>query len=81
MHIGKNVTTMIWKILDRRSDNDKIGKICSDIAEDNHALQSVVISNAEVGDQNISIPWLLTEQQSNAIKEVIQKIRFSMRFS
>ena len=50
MHIGKNATTMIWQILDGRTDNDKIGKICSDIAEANHALQSVIISNAGVGD-------------------------------
>ena len=81
MHIGKNVTKMIWRILVGRFDNDKIEKICSDIAEDNHALQSVMISNAEVGDQNISIPWLLTEQQSNDIKEVILKIRFLAGFS
>ena len=32
MHIRKNVTGMIWRTLDGRSDKDKIGKICSDIA-------------------------------------------------
>ena len=72
---------MIWWILDGRSDKDKIGKICSEITEDNHALQSVIISNAGNGNRNISLPWLLTEQQSNAIKEVIHKIRFSTGFS
>ena len=61
--------------------NDKIGKKCSDIVELNHALQSVIISNAENGNRNINLPWLLTEQQSNAIKEVIQKIRFPTGFS
>ena len=81
MHIENNVTEMIWQTLDGRSDKDKIGKICNDVAEDNHALQSVIISNARNGNRNISLPWLLTEQQSSAIKEVIHKIRFSTRFS
>ena len=71
MHIEKNVTEMIWIILDRRFENDKIGKNCSDIAEANHTLQSVIISNAGNGYQNVSLPWLFIEQQSNAIKEVI----------
>ena len=43
-------------------------------------MQSVIISNAKNGNQSISLPWLLTEQQSNAIKHVIQKIRFSAGF-
>ena len=72
---------MIWWTLDGRYDKDKIGKICSDIAEANRALQSVIISNAGNGYRNISLPWLLTKQQSNDIKEVIQKIRFSTGFS
>ena len=81
MHIGKNVTEMIWRTLDRRYDKDKIGNICSDIAEINNALQSVIISNAGNGNRNISLPWLLMDQQSNVIKEVIQKIRFLTGFS
>ena len=44
MHIGKNVIEMIWRILDGRTNKDKIGKICTDIAETNHALQSVINS-------------------------------------
>ena len=71
---------MIWGISYGRNDKDKIGKICSDIAESNHSLQSVTIFNAGDGDWNISLPWLLTEQQSNGIKEVIQKIKFSTGF-
>ena len=71
---------MIWRILDGRADKDKIGKICSDIVESNHTMQNVINSNAGEGHQNISLPWLLTVQQSNDIKEVIQKIRFSTRF-
>ena len=81
MHIGKTVTEMIWRILDGRTHKDKIGKNCSDIGEVNHTLQSVIISNIRDGDQNISLPWLLKEQQSNSIKEVIQKISFSTGFS
>ena len=81
MHIRKNVTEMIWRILDGRTHNDKIGKICSDIAEANHTLQSVINSNFGEEYRNIiSIPWLLTEQQSNDIKEVIQKIIFLLGF-
>ena len=39
MHIGKNVTEIIWKILDGRSDKEKLVKICNDIDESNHALK------------------------------------------
>ena len=69
MHIGKNITEMLWKILDGRHDKEKIVKICSDIQEANHAMKNVIELNSD-GDQiNISdLPWLLTEQQSNAIK-------------
>ena len=38
MHIGKNVTKILWRILDGRTNKDKIEKNCSDIAESNHAL-------------------------------------------
>ena len=72
---------MIWRILDGRNDKDKIGKICSDIVEANHALQSVIISNDGNGIWNIILRWLLMEQQSNAIKQVIQKIGFLTGFS
>ena len=55
MHIRKNVTKMIWKILDGRTDKDKIGKNCSDIVEASHALKSVNIFNVKDGDQIISL--------------------------
>ena len=72
---------MIWRILDGRTDKDKIGNICSAIAEANHALQSVINSNFGEEYRNIiSLPWLLTEQQRNDIKEVIHKFRFSTGF-
>ena len=44
-------------------------------------MRSVVHENSD-GDKNISsLPWLLTKQQSNAIKEVILKIKFPTTFS
>jgi hypothetical protein len=43
MHIGKNITKLLWRILDGMNDKERIGKICSDIQEANHALQSVII--------------------------------------
>ena len=44
-------------------------------------MKSVIHSNNN-GDQNISaLPWLLTEQQSKDVKEVIQKIKFPTEFS
>ena len=62
MHIRKNAIEIIWRILDGRIDKDKIGKLCSDITEANHTLQSVINSNVREGYRNISIPWLLTEK-------------------
>jgi hypothetical protein len=42
MHIGKNVTETLWRIIDSRRDKDKIVKICTDIQEANHAMRSVI---------------------------------------
>ena len=82
MHIEKNIIEFLWRILDGRTDKDRIGKICCDIQEANHSLQSVIInSNGDGRQQNISLPWCLTEQQKNIVKEVIRKIRFPMGFS
>ena len=33
MHIGKNVTETLWRILDGRSEKERIVKICKDIQE------------------------------------------------
>jgi hypothetical protein len=78
MHIRKNITELLWRILDGRTDKERIGKICCDIREANHALQSVIInSNGDGREKNTSLPWLLMEQQSNIVKEVIRKIRLS----
>ena len=73
---------MLWRILDGRTGKERIGKICSDIQEANHTLQSVIInSNGDGRQQNISLPWCVMEQQSNIVKEVIKKIRFLIGFS
>ena len=41
MHIGKNVTKTLWRIIDGRRDKEKIVKICNDIQEANHAMKNV----------------------------------------
>ena len=82
MHIRKNVAETLWRILDGRRDKEKIVKICNDIQEANHAMKDVIEYLDNDGDEiNISsLPWLLTEQQSNAVKEVIQKMKFPIGF-
>jgi hypothetical protein len=66
MHIRKNVTETLWRILDGRSDKEKIVKICSDIQEANHAMKNLIDSNNN-GHQN-SLPWLFTEQGKQCCK-------------
>ena len=66
MHIGKNVTKTLWRIVYERSDKEKLVKICTDIQEANHALQNVIYSNS-YGHRN-NLPWLFTEQESNFLK-------------
>ena len=51
MHIEKNITEFLWRILDGRTDNERIGKTCSDIQEVNHALQSVINNSNGDGRQ------------------------------
>ena len=82
IHIGENVTKTLWKILDGRPYKDQIVKICSDIEESNHVMKNYIRSNNN-GDQidTSALSWLLSEQQSNAIKEVIKKIRFPTGFA
>jgi hypothetical protein len=81
MHIRKNVTKTLWRLLDGRSDKQKIVNIFNDIKEANHAMQSVIHSNSNAGDQNIStLPWLLIEKQRKDVKEVIKKYNFPLDF-
>ena len=81
MHIRKNVVETLWRILDGRSEKEKIVKICNDIQEANNAMKHTIQFHRN-GDQiNInSLPWMLTDQQSNVVKEVMRKIKFSTRF-
>lgn len=68
--------------MDGRRDKDQILKICSDIEESNHAMKNGSRSNNN-GDQidTSALSWLLSEQQSNAIKEVIKKYDFATGFA
>ena len=75
MHIEKNISETLWKILDGRRDKEKIVKICNDI-EVSHAMQNVIHSNSDGDTQNTSaLPWLLTEERMKDVKEVIEKIK------
>ena len=38
VHIEKNVTEMLWRIIDGRRDKEKNVKNCTDIQEGNHAM-------------------------------------------
>ena len=81
MHIIKNVTETLWRILDGRSENEKNVKICKDIQEGNHAMKDVIQFHRNGEKINInSLPWMLTDQQSNVVKEVIRKIKFPTGF-
>ena len=82
MHITKNVTKTLWKIIDGAHDRDKIEKNCVDIERLNHAMKSVIGRSIKYGGLNYNnIPWLLTEQQSNNIKEVIRRIKVTTGFA
>ena len=62
MHIGKNVTKTLWKIMDGRHDKEKLAKICSDIHDSNHAMKNIIESNNNGDLINASaLPWLLME--------------------
>ena len=44
-------------------------------------MQSVICSNSDGDAQNINaLPWLLTQQQRKDVKQVIEKIKFPIRF-
>ena len=80
MHIGKNVTETLWWLLELR-EKDKVVKDWKDIQERNHAMKYVIQFHTNEEQVNInSIPWMFTEQQSNVVKEVMQKIKFPTRF-
>ena len=81
MDIGNNVTETLWRILEIRSKKDKIVKACKDIQQGNHAMKDVIQFHSNRDQINInSIPWMFTEKQSNVVKEVMRKIKFSTKF-
>ena len=60
MHIGKNVTKTLWKILDGRHDKEKLNETCSDIHDTNYAMKNIIESNRNGDYINASsLPWLL----------------------
>ena len=69
MHIEKNVAKTLWKILDGRSEKEKIVKICNDNQEANYAMKDVIQFHRNRDQINInSLPWMITEQQINVVK-------------
>ena len=72
---------MLWRILHGRHDKEKISKICSDIQEDNHAMLNIIDLNNTNGVDRNSLPWLFKEDESNVVKELIQKIIFPTGFA
>ena len=80
IHIRKNVTEIIWRILDL-SDKEKIVKICKDIQECKHVMKYVIQFHSNEDQININLlPWMLTKKQSNIVKEVMQKIKYPTGF-
>ena len=81
MNIRKNVAETLYRILDGRSEKEKIVKICNDIEESNHAMKYAIQFDRNI-DQIIinSLPWMLTKQQSNVVKEVTWKVKFPTGF-
>ena len=81
MHMSKNVDETLWWILDGRSEKEKIVKICKDIQEGNHAMKATIQFHSNRDQINInSIPWMFMKQQSNVVKEFMQKIKFPIGF-
>ena len=81
MHIGKNVTETLWRLLEIRREKDKVVKACKDIQERNHAMKDIIQFHSN-GDQiNInSVPWMFMEHKSNVAKEAMRKIKFPIGF-
>ena len=81
MHIGKNVTKTLWRLLELRREKNKNFKYCKEIQEGNHAMKDVIQFHRNGDQVNInSIPWMFTEKQSNVVKEVMRKIKFPTGF-
>ena len=62
MHIRKNVTETLWRLLELRREKDKIVKVCKDIQEGNHAMKDTIQFHSNRDQINInSIPWMFME--------------------
>ena len=72
MHTGKNVAETLWQILDGKSEKGKFVNISNGIQESNHAMKYFIQFHRNIDQININLlPWMLTEQQSNVVKEVM----------
>ena len=81
MHIENNMDETLWQILDGRSEKERIAKICKYIQKGNHAMKDVIQFHRNRDQINInSLPWMITEKQSNDVKEVMRKIKFPIGF-
>ena len=64
MHIGKNVTEILWRLMELRTEKDKIVKVFKYIQEGNHAMKDIIQFHSNRDQINInSIPWMLMEKQ------------------
>ena len=62
MHIAKNVTETLWRLLELRREKDKIVKVCKDIQQGNHAMKDIIQFHRNGNQINInSLPWFLME--------------------
>ena len=69
MLIRKKVNKTLWRILDGRSEKEKIVKICNNIQEANHTMKDIIQFHKNEDQINInSIPWMFTEKKSNVVK-------------
>ena len=81
MDIRKNVAKTLWRIFNLRSNKEKNLKICNDIEEANHEMKDIILFHINEDQVNInSLPWMLTEQQSHVVKEVMRKNKFPTGF-
>ena len=61
--------------------NKQLSKFFNDIQEANHAMKYVIQFHRNRDQINInSLPWMLTEQRSNFLKEVMRKIKLPTGF-
>ena len=73
MHIEKNISGKLWILLELNREKEKIVEFCKDIQEGNRAMKDVIKLHSNGVQINIkSLPWILTKQQSNFVKELMK---------